>query len=49
MPSSNPKGAPQPGDLGVLRGVFRGFSEEARIGGCWSPPLDGLVYIDVIP
>ena len=32
----------QPGDLGVLRGVFRGFSEEARTRGFPSPSLGGF-------
>ena len=35
----------QPGDLGVLRGVFHGFSEEARTRSFPSPSLDGFGYI----
>ncbi len=35
----------QPGDLGVLREVFRGFSEEARTRGVPSPSLGGFGFI----
>ena len=35
----------RPGDLRVLRVVFRGFSEEARTRGFPSPPLGGFGYI----
>ncbi len=35
----------QPGDLGVLREVFHGFSEEARTRGFPSPSFDGFGYI----
>jgi hypothetical protein len=37
----------QPGDLRVLRGVIRGFSEEARTRGFPSPPFGGFGYIGV--
>ncbi len=37
----------QPGGLGVLRGVVRGFSEEARTRGFPSPPLGGFGFIGV--
>ncbi len=35
----------QLGDLGVLRGVILGFSEEARTRGFPSPSLDGFGFI----
>ncbi len=35
----------QPGDLGVLRGVIHGFSEEARTRGFPSPPFGGFGFI----
>ena len=35
----------QLGDLGVLRGVIRGFSEEARTRGFPSPPLGGFGFV----
>ncbi len=35
----------QPGGLGVLRGVVRGFSEEARARGFPSPSLDGFGFV----
>ncbi len=35
----------QPGDLGVLREVFRGFSEEARTRGFPSPPFGGFGFV----
>ncbi len=35
----------QPGDLGVLREVFRGFSEEARTRGIASPALAGFAFV----
>ena len=35
----------QPGDLGVLREVFHGFSEEARTCGFPSPSLGGFGFI----
>ncbi len=35
----------QPGDLGVLRGVIRGFSEEARTGGFPSPSFGGFGFV----
>ncbi len=38
----------QPGGLGVLREVFRGFSEEARTRGFPSPSLGGFGFIDVV-
>jgi hypothetical protein len=38
----------QPGDLGVLRGVVYGFSEEARTSGFPSPPFDGFGFLVVI-
>jgi len=34
----------QPGDLGVLRGVIHGFSEEARTRGFPSPPFGGFGF-----
>ncbi len=37
----------QPGDLRVLRGVIRGFSEEARTRGFPSPPFGGFGFIGV--
>ncbi len=37
----------QPGDLGVLREVFHGFSEEARTRGFPSPPFGGFGFIGV--
>ncbi len=37
----------QLGGLGVLRGVFRGFSEEARTRGFASPSLGGFGFIGV--
>ena len=37
----------QPGDLGVLRGVIRGFSEEARTRGFPSLPFDRFGFIGV--
>ncbi len=38
----------QPGDLGVLRGVFDGFSEEARTRGFASPALAGFAFVKKI-
>jgi hypothetical protein len=38
----------QLGGLGVLRGVFRGFSEEARTRGIPSPSLDRFGFVVVI-
>ena len=35
----------QPGDLGVLRGVIHGFSEEARTRGFPSPSLGGFGFV----
>ncbi len=35
----------QPGDLGVLRGVILGFSEEARTRGFPSPSLGGFGFV----
>ncbi len=35
----------QPGDLGVLRGVIRGFSEEARTRGFPSLSLGGFGFV----
>jgi hypothetical protein len=35
----------KPGDLGVLRGVVHGFSEEAKTRGFPSPSLGGFGYI----
>ncbi len=35
----------QLGDLGVLRGVVRGFSEEARTRGFPSPPFGGFGFV----
>ena len=37
----------QPGDLGVLREVFHGFSEEARTRGFPSPPFGGFGFVGV--
>ena len=37
----------QPSDLGVLRGVIHGFSEEARTRGFPSPPLDGFGFTSI--
>ncbi len=37
----------QPGDLGVLREVFHGFSEEARTRGFPSPPFGGFGFFGV--
>ena len=37
----------QPGDLGVLRGVILGFSEEARTRGFPSPPFGGFGFLGV--
>ena len=37
----------QPGDLGVLREVFHGFSEEARTRCFPSPSLDGFGFVVV--
>jgi hypothetical protein len=36
----------QPGDLGVLRGVFDGFSEEARTRGFASLTLVSFAFLD---
>jgi len=36
---------PQPGGLEVLRGVIRGFSEEARTRGFPSPSLGGFGFV----
>ncbi len=38
----------QPGDLGILRGVIRGFSEEARTRGFPSPSFGGFGFIGVV-
>ncbi len=38
----------QLGNLGVLRGVVRGFSEEARTRGFPSPPFGGFGVVVVI-
>ncbi len=38
----------QLGDLGILRGVFHGFSEEARTRGFPSPSLGGFGFVVVI-
>ncbi len=37
----------RPGDLGVLREVFRGFSEEARTRGIPSPSFGGFGFMVV--
>ena len=37
----------QPGDLGVLREVILGFSEEARTRGFPPPPFDGFGFFVV--
>ena len=37
----------QLGDLGVLRGVIRGFSEEARTRGIPSPSFGGFGFVVV--
>ncbi len=36
----------QPGNLGVLRGVIHGFSEEARTRGFPSPSFGGFGFVD---
>jgi hypothetical protein len=41
-------GLRRPGDLGVLREVFHGFSEEARTRGIASPALAGFAFVRVI-
>ncbi len=38
----------QPGDLGNLRGAFRGFSEEARTRGIPSPSFGGFGFIVIV-
>ncbi len=38
----------QLGGLGVLRGVFHGFSEEARTRGFPSPSFDGFGFVGVV-
>jgi hypothetical protein len=38
----------QPGDLRVLRGVIRGFSEEARTRGFPSPSFDRFGFFNVV-
>ncbi len=38
----------QPGDLEVLRGVFRDFSEEARTRGFSSPSFGGFGFVVVV-
>jgi len=40
--------ARQPGDLGVLRGVDGGYSEEARTRGFVSPALAGFTFLGAI-
>ncbi len=38
----------QPGDLGILQGAFRAFSEEARTRGFPSPSLGGFGFVVVM-
>jgi hypothetical protein len=38
----------QPSDLAILRGVFHGFSEEARTRGFPSPSFGGFGFVVVI-